>query len=208
MAIISVRDTMFAAWRLFRIHWKLLVVVSLINLLLGLIYPAIKPILSGKDLVSQIGNAFAALVLYLLQALTYMGMLTISIKLANGQTATVSMVFGEYRKLIQYILLLFLLVACTLPAFLLLIIPGIYVGIRLQFAMYALVDKGSGPMAAVKESWAITKSSVKKLFMLDLIVASLSLLGALTFGVGMLVTIPLSLLALATVYRTLEAAQQ
>jgi hypothetical protein len=52
----------------------------------------------------------------------------------------------------------------NIGGFILLIIPGIYIAIRLSFTIYALVDKGRRGRAALKESWEITKGRFWALF--------------------------------------------
>lgn len=90
----------------------------------------------------------------------------------------------------------------------LLIIPGIIASVLLGFTQFALIDKKLMPIAALKESYRLTRPHLLSLFFLTLAVAALNILGLLAVGVGLLVTIPVSLIALASVYRTLAQAQE
>jgi uncharacterized membrane protein len=89
--------------------------------------------------------------------------------------------------------------------FLLLIVPGVIAAIGLCFVAYLVVDRGAGPIEALKESWRVTKGHKWQLFLLGLALIGLNLLGLLALVVGVLVTIPISWLALTHAYRTLQS---
>ena len=91
----------------------------------------------------------------------------------------------------------------VLGGLILLVIPGIYVAIKLQFTPILVADKGLGPVGAVKASWELTKGKWFKLFVFDLLVAGINILGAIALGVGLLFTIPLSAIAFVYLYRKL-----
>lgn len=87
--------------------------------------------------------------------------------------------------------------------FLLLIIPGIIFSIRLQFVTYLIIDRGMGPIDAIKKSWDMTRGQTWNLFLFWLLLLLVNLVGLLLLFVGLFVTIPLSLVATAYVYRRL-----
>jgi uncharacterized membrane protein len=86
---------------------------------------------------------------------------------------------------------------------LLLIIPGIFFGIRLKYATYLVIDKNLGPLEAIKGSWKITRGNVWNLFFLSILLGLINLLGLLCLVIGLFITVPLSMLATAFVYRKL-----
>ncbi|MEK7155646.1 MAG: DUF975 family protein [Patescibacteria group bacterium] len=85
----------------------------------------------------------------------------------------------------------------------LVIVPGVIAALGLMFASYLVIDKGRGPLEAYKESWHMTKGHKMELFLLVLAVIGLNILGLLALVVGLLVTIPVSMLAMVHAYRTL-----
>ena len=100
----------------------------------------------------------------------------------------------------------YLLVAITVFfGFLLFVIPGIIASVGLSFALYLTVDRGMGPIDAYKGSWQITKGNKWQLFLLFLTLIGLNILGLLALIVGILVTVPISMLATAHAYRVLES---
>ncbi len=98
-----------------------------------------------------------------------------------------------------------LLVLVIMIGMLLLVVPGIIAGVGLGFAPYLVIDRGKGPVAALKESWRITKGHKWQLFLLVLALIGINLLGLLALFVGVLVSAPVTWLAVAHAYRTLQA---
>lgn len=83
----------------------------------------------------------------------------------------------------------------------LLIVPGCYILAMYGFFPFFILDKGVGPLDALKESARATKGIRGLVFLLFLACFGLDLLGLLFFGVGLLLTIPVTLLALTVAYR-------
>lgn len=92
----------------------------------------------------------------------------------------------------------------VLLGFLLLIVPGIIASIALSFALYLVIDKGLGPVEAFKQSLALTKGHRWSLFFLALATLGLNILGLLALVVGLLISIPVSMLAMMHAYRLLS----
>lgn len=86
----------------------------------------------------------------------------------------------------------------------LLIVPGIIVGLMLTFVGYIVIEEKLSPIAAIKRSVALTKGSLWKLFQLSLALLLLNILGLLALLVGLFVTIPVSFIAMVHAYRTLK----
>ncbi len=88
--------------------------------------------------------------------------------------------------------------------FILLIVPGIILSILFMFVGYLVIEKGRGPIEALKESAEMTKGNRLQLFLFGLALIGINLLGVLALFVGLLVTIPVSFLATVHLYRTLS----
>lgn len=88
--------------------------------------------------------------------------------------------------------------------FILLIVPGIIASILFMFVGYLVIEKGLGPIEALKESARMTKGNRMQLFLFGLALIGINLVGALALLVGLLVSIPVSFLATVHVYRALD----
>jgi uncharacterized membrane protein len=93
----------------------------------------------------------------------------------------------------------------TVLGLLLLIVPGIIFLMMFLFTTFLVIDRNLGPIEAMKESRRITHGHRWKLFLFSLVVLLVNLLGAIALGVGLLVTIPVTMLAFTYVYRQLAA---
>jgi uncharacterized membrane protein len=85
----------------------------------------------------------------------------------------------------------------------LLIVPGIIWSIKYQYAIYLAVDKGLGPMAALKASARLTNGLKWDVFAFGLVVQIVSMLGFLALIIGALWTFPLAVIAQSMYYRRL-----
>ncbi|MDP1625295.1 MAG: hypothetical protein Q8L64_06055 [bacterium] len=96
--------------------------------------------------------------------------------------------------------------AMNLIGLALIIVPGIISIIRFGFFGFIMVDEGLRPIHSLKKSWAITKGHFWKLFGLSVCLLVLNFFGALAMGLGLLITVPLSLLVTVYVYQKIKGA--
>jgi uncharacterized membrane protein len=89
--------------------------------------------------------------------------------------------------------------------FIALIVPGVILAMGLMFVPYLVIDRGLGPIEAMKESWRVTKGHKWQLFLLFLALIGINLLGVAALVVGLLVSVPITMLAAAHAYRTLTS---
>lgn len=94
--------------------------------------------------------------------------------------------------------------AATILGLILLIVPGIIIGIAFGFALYLVIEKDLTPFEALRESAALTKGNRWNLFLLGLALLGINILGFCAIFVGLLVTIPISTLAIVHAYRVLS----
>jgi uncharacterized membrane protein len=95
----------------------------------------------------------------------------------------------------------------VLAGFLLLIIPGIIWSIKYLYIVYLIVDKGSGPLEAMRQSARITDGVKWELFAFMLVLMVINMAGALFFIIGLFVTIPVTMLAMAYMFRKLSSGE-
>jgi uncharacterized membrane protein len=93
----------------------------------------------------------------------------------------------------------------VLVGLVLLIIPGIYLALRLQFYMAAIVYEDAGIIDSLKRSWEITKGEGLKLLVLFLIEFLLVLAGMIALFIGIFIAVPLIVLMYCYTFHKLTA---
>lgn len=86
----------------------------------------------------------------------------------------------------------------------LLIIPGIIIGIRLVFVPYLVIDKKLGAMAAIKASWEMSRGYSWKIFGMSLLSILIAIAGILVLIVGVLVSAVWISSAFAVLYNSIS----
>ena len=86
----------------------------------------------------------------------------------------------------------------------LIIIPAVYISVRLQFYNYFLLDEETGIIESIKRSAEISKGYVGELFLLGAVLSIIILVSIIPLGLGLLISIPLSTMATSYVYLKLK----
>lgn len=143
-----------------------------------------------------------SLLMWIVNSIIAMGIIHICLEFVDGKKPNLKEIFYT-KKLFNFILASIVRNLIIIAGFILLIIPGIIFSIKLQYSEYLIVDKGIDAVDSLKGSWQMTKGIKWNLFLLGLLLGLINILGILALLVGLLITVPLTLLANAYVYRKL-----
>lgn len=86
------------------------------------------------------------------------------------------------------------------------IIPGIYWGLKYQFATYLVVDKNMGITEAFEKSAEMVRGYEWDLFSYWLVMFLLNLVGLMFFVAGLVITLPVTVVGYSYLYRQLRKA--
>lgn len=147
---------------------------------------------------------------FVLSVIIAMGLIKICLRFCDGEKGEVSDLFSCYPLFFDYLIGSILYGLIVVVGLILLIIPGIIWAIKFQFFDYLIVDEGLGPVDALEKSSEITRGVKWELFLLDILLVIINLLGFLCLVVGLFVSIPVTMVAMAFVYRELvpETSQE
>lgn len=81
-----------------------------------------------------------------------------------------------------------------------LIVPGIWLALRLGQFQLAIVDRNLGPIEGLKASWEMTRGNALMLFVFGLAIFGICLLGLLALGIGLLWAYPTAFIAGSAAY--------
>lgn len=200
----SIKEMFGRGWELTKQHLGLVVGVLAFSFLVNMFSSAIL----GATQDSMPLSILANLIVLLVGGLLYLGVLSIAFKLYDGKPALFTDIFSQPDKVLRYIVASILYGLTVFLGLLLLIVPGLIWAIKFQFFNYFLVDRNLGAVEALQASSKVTTGHKWHIFLFNLAAIGLNLLGALAFGIGLLITLPMTLFASVGVYRWLTSRAQ
>lgn len=187
-------------WEKMKKHFWFFFVILILMWLIQVVSTGIANIFKGRMVFIYI---IFVIVAWLIQILVKIGVIRITLDILDKGEARINSLFSGVDLLVKFILASFLYFLIVFAGFVLLIIPGIIWAIKYQFYVYLIVDKGLSPMEAIKRSGEITAGNKGKLFWLAILFILINIAGVLCLLVGLLATIPTTMVAMAYVYRKL-----
>ncbi len=184
--------------------------------------------------VSDMLSTPVAIVTLVLSIVLEIGIVYIVLGMHEGKKMRFSDVFSQYRLAFRYfcayvLFLLVILSGVLLAAVLtgvseyyglygkrgvalglmgLAVSVFVYFGLRLQFYSYVLVDRRLGIIESLRASWRLTRGHSLELFSFWLLLLLVNVLGLMALIVGFFVSVSVSMLAFADVYRQLSGMQE
>ena len=226
---LSKKEIIIRSWDIMKDHLGLMVIIVLFLLSLNIMISIVQDRLLGDITYQSILFIIAA---YLFQMGLNLGMLRICLNMINNEEVNFFQLFNSFHMLIPYALATILYIAALLfaaaPGLLLLktismgslsglavntqtmlstiimIVPAIYLSVRLQFYEYFLIDEECGIIESIKKSAEISKGYVLELFIIGSILVLFILISIIPMGLGLIFTIPLSTVVMSYVYLKLN----
>jgi uncharacterized membrane protein len=147
-------------------------------------------------------SAFISLVIGL-------GLIRAALAILDGGRPSVEQLVST-RDIGPYILASLLVALIVVVGLVLCVIPGLVAGFLLQFYGYAIIDRKadsvttapqSTPTGAIRASFEVVAANVGPLLLLAVLCFVVNLAGALLCGIGLLVTLPVTAIAIAYAWR-------
>lgn len=131
------------------------------------------------------------------------GVTVIMLNIYDNKQATLKDLYADPKIVWNYFLATVLYMLIVVGGTILLIIPGIIWGIKYGQYKFLVVDKKLTPWESIKQSGYITNGARWNLFYFYIVIGLLNVVGMLALGIGLIVTIPISMMATVFVYRKL-----
>lgn len=199
------------AWDIVKVHWVPLVfgtmigsaaasapqqIASFYNLIVH--GPGRRTDFSDPVYVALLG--VGGIIGWVLQAFFQAGFIRMYLSGARGQSPEFSHVFSGGPWFLKMLGAMFIHTFLVILGFAFLIVPGVILSLGLVLYPYYVVDRGMGPVEALKASWEATTGQKGKVFVLMLYSFGVTLLGMLACCVGIFPAIAVITLAQAIVY--------
>lgn len=149
-------------------------------------------------MVASIGLAYSFLFLPIIEY----GKDFLFLKAMRDEEADLKILFDGFRdKYLNIVLANLIVTALVILGFILLIIPGIIIAVRLTFVSYLVMDKDMEPMRAVEKSWELTRGHGWSIFAMAILSFFIFIAGLMVCGVGIVISFLWVHSAFATMYQ-------
>lgn len=150
------------------------------------------------------------LVLHLAWLFLFSGMLVgmhvMALKSVDAEIPRVGDLFASLERGPTYLLALGIYCLAVSGGLVLLIVPGIYLAIRYCLFAQIITDTSASALSALRKAAALARDNWGSLGVLFLIAFLLNIAGMALLGIGLIVSFPVSLMAIAGFYRSLQPA--
>ncbi len=194
----SISDLIEKGWMQFKSNPGFWIGITILTILVGSVGNTFdfNPETFEFSKLNPIGLVADIIGLYLSAAVTLM-----SIKFMQGKAVAINdLTSVDLKTFIQYFLVTIISTFLMIVGFMVFIIPGFYIMSRLIFVQYLVVDKKLNFDEAIKQSWRISDGFVLQFIAFFCAMIFVILVGLLAFLVGLLIAIPISMLASAQLY--------
>ena len=141
---------------------------------------------------------------FLVNCLIELGVINIMLKFVDGKSPEFADLFNRIELAFPFAVATVLYFVMVAIGLILLIVPGIYLAVRFCFYGYFIVDEACGPLEALDKSARLTEGVRMELFLFGLILVGINIIGAAMLLVGLIITMPVAMLAAAFVFRHLR----
>ena len=147
----------------------------------------------GFTLLAQLAQVFFAFL-----------WLRFALAVHDGRTVSTRELLPDGTTFLSYLAVSFIYGFLVTVGLILLVVPGVYLAVRYGLAGFVVADgRTADILGSFRESSELTRGNRWGLFLFGLALLLLNLMGAILFGVGLLVTLPMSAFASVLVYRRL-----
>lgn len=200
-------ESKFSISEVFKTSWKLTKsqIWVLAGLLIGFtILSSIISLFGTPAESSTIGALAVSLISLIISSLFMLGYYKNIFQTIDGEEPQFSAYGQESRKVFTYLIANIIYACIVILGIVLLIIPGIYLAVRLQFYTALIVEENAGIIDSLKRSWTLTEGLTWPLFLILLTSIGIAIIGCILFFVGLFIAIPLTYMMQCYVFRKLN----
>lgn len=188
-------------WALFKAHWNVFVLSVLVLLGSWVILEV------GVALVNRWG-VLPNLALHLIFLFLFSGLLvgiqSMALKAVRGAIPTLRTLTAMLDRGPSFLLALCVYLLATICGLALLVLPGLYIAVRYALFGYVIASRRVSGLEALRQAARLSERYRWRMFGLMLIALALNLAGATLLGLGLVISFPVSLLAAANFFRSLQ----
>lgn len=190
----------------FKKNWKLFIFIGIIFFAAemfgnaGISIDPVNGVVTHSSTISVIG--------FLLQVFLGLGFIKFLLNMIDGKEYKVEDLLKGPRNIYHFLyfaVVTFIYGALIGFGTIFLVIPGIIMAVGFLFSQYLVAEEKADIFGSFTQSWKMTKGHRWKIFGLMILLGLFNLAGLLAFVIGLAVTIPVTYIVYARLYRTLSA---
>ena len=201
--LISLRDAFTFARIKYKNHYLLFIAIMFTFFAIWVLLEII--VFAGQKL-GIVFWAVAHLVFFMVFAGLQVGFIQICLAVVEGRAVSYSNLFSSLSLGVRFFMAQLFYLALCLVGFVLLIIPGFYWLTQYTMNGFCMAAHSTDLLSSFQNSAQISKNSKFSLFILLMAIILLNLVGASLLGVGLFVTVPVSVLVKTYVFKQLESS--
>jgi hypothetical protein len=187
------------AWSLFKKNWLTFYMVMILPTAIGFVYSMLSSSLPTGIISFVVGLAY-----FVFQLVVGMGVTHMMLKFVRGEKINFTAdILAKKDRLVDYVIGMIMMIGVVIGGLILLIIPGLYWGLKYMFVPYLIIDKGNKPSEAFKNSAKMTEGIKWDLVGFMMASAILIYAGILALLVGVFVTGAVATIAYVLLYERL-----
>jgi uncharacterized membrane protein len=202
----SVGEAIGSAWEVYKANWAPLTLGYALTTFLGAMPGQVAPALMVAGVLQQNSTKYWAIHAplsvfgWLLAEFFGAGFTLAALRATRSGQASFGDFFAAGGKFLVFVLMTMLRTLATMIGLILFIVPGIIVSLGFANAPFYVIDQNMGPIEALKASWRSTEGQKGQMFLLSLAELGIVLAGLLALCLGILVAVPLMVIARTIVY--------
>jgi len=198
MKSFSKKEALLVGWQIFRERPFFLIGLFLVTTIVSSLVSFVADVVGGVG-----ASVVLSIIDIVVQVCIGMGLLSVLLRVYDRADAHYGDLFEPLPLFWKYLWATILMVIVVTVGIVFFVVPGVIAIIALVFTPYLIVDRNLGAIEALHQSVQITKGHWWNLFFFGVLVTIINIFGAIAFGVGLFITIPVTALAAVHVYRWL-----
>jgi len=189
------------AWAAFRANWNVFVLSVFVLLGSWAILEVAVTLVSRWGVLPNL--ALHVIFLFLFSGLL-VGIQSMALKAVRGSTPALRTLTSMLDRGPSFLLALCLYLVAVISGLALLVLPGLYIAVRYALFGYVIASRRVSGIEALRQAARLSERNRWRMFSLMLMALALNLAGAALLGVGLVISFPVSLLAAANFFRSLQ----
>ncbi len=201
MLKINTSEVLKASWT--KVKSNFWVITNAI-LLVALVFFATNLFSNYAETRGPIINFVSSAVTMIAESYMMFALMKFFLNIYNHKEVTVLEMFQNNKNFYKFFILYTAINLATLAGVVLLFIPAIYIILTYSFATYIFLDQNLDINASIIESALISKGNKMELFKFWFWILLLNIFGVALFIVGLVITLPITFIAIIEVYKILS----